>query len=104
MRTIPALSTDLTSQRRPREGLFRAAILAVQLQWRRHAEREGIETPTVWRLTNFLMVQYDIEWSVELTARFAGVSDLHDVVDMETVVPRIADMLLDSRLGPMTKL
>jgi hypothetical protein len=92
---------DLMSEKQA--GLLRAAVEAVQLQWGRYVEREEIELPTVPYLRRFLRFQYDIQWNDDLSARFAGVSDPHGVVDMETVIPRIADMLLDSRLGPVTK-
>lgn len=73
-----------------------AATAEVANRWRAYAEGRNIRTPAVRQVAAFLQVEYGIEWSDNLVARLVGGSDAAAQVDMSSVIPRLADMLLDS--------
>lgn len=65
--------------------------------WARYAGRKGISRPTVQHLLDFLRVSYGIEVPANsVTAMFGATAS--QSVDVEAIMPRVADVLIDSGL------
>jgi len=72
-----------------------AATAEVRKQWGAYAGRKAIRAPTIQHVSNFLAFQYGVGWDEELVGRVTGAAP-GEVLDMDSVFPRLADMLLDS--------
>lgn len=72
-----------------------AATNTLMSGWRRYAGRKRIVRPTVGDLLHFLEVEHGIEVPPNaVTAIFGGATTVR--IDVETIMPRIADMLIDA--------
>jgi hypothetical protein len=72
-----------------------AATAEVRKQWGAYAGRKAIRAPTIRHVSNFLAFQFGGSWDEELVSRVTG-ADPGETLDMNDVLPRLADMLLDS--------
>lgn len=74
-----------------------AATSALTAAWWRYAGRKGIRQPTVNHLIAFLQMQYGFELEPYAVSRAIGASP-SQTVDVDRVMPRIANILLDHGL------
>lgn len=74
-----------------------AATEELMRGWARYAGRKGISRPTVQHLIDFLRISYEIEVpSNSVSAIFGATAS--QTLDVEAVMPRIADVLIDAGL------
>lgn len=72
-----------------------AATAEVRARWGQYAGRKAIRSPAIRQVSDFLEFQYGVSWDDELLSRVTGANS-GGMLDMDVVLPRLADMLLDS--------
>jgi hypothetical protein len=65
--------------------------------WARYAGRKGINRPTVQNLIDFLRISYGIEVPAHSVSEMFGTT-ASQTVDVEAIMPRIGDVLIDAGL------
>jgi hypothetical protein len=73
-----------------------AATAEIRSKWNQYAGRKGIRSPVARDVAQFLAFQYGLPMSDEDVARLLGRPTPRGVLDMDDVLPRLADVLMDN--------
>jgi hypothetical protein len=74
-----------------------AATEELMRGWARYAGRKGISRPTVQHLIDYLHISYGIDVPATSVSAIFGAT-ASQTVDVEAIMPRIADVLIDAGL------